>query len=142
MKKKINLTVPVSLIILIISACQTIPLSIEEDLSPIEYFQKGQEASNKRNWETALLYYRTFIDRFPEDSKKIVEAEFEMAFVYYKTGELEVAEEMFSAILEKYKQAGADILPAWPRILSEKLLLVVQEEFSRQVEETEAPAAE
>ena len=126
--KNISLLILTALLILVSAGCKTVPVSVDEDLAPIEYFQLGQEASNKNNWEAALLYYTTFIERFPEDAQRIVEAEFEIALIYHKTGDNDTSEEMFTAILEKYSQSGAEILPAWPKILSEKLLVKVQEE--------------
>ncbi|MBI9104476.1 MAG: tetratricopeptide repeat protein [Spirochaetales bacterium] len=134
MKTRSLLIMAALFIILLFSGCNTVPESIDADLAPIEFFQLGQEASNKTNYEAALLYYQTFIDRFPEDAQRIVEAEFEIANIYYKLDDLQKADEMFTAILEKYNQPGADVLPAWPKILSEKQLATVQEKSKEAVE--------
>jgi len=107
--------------------CATVPDSIPDTLSPIEYFQKAQEAAAKQNYEAALLYYNTFIERNPQDAQRIVEAEFEIAFIYYKEKNYAVSLEQFRAILAKYSQPGAELLPAWPRILSDKLIVIIGE---------------
>ena len=122
MKMKTIIAAAVMLTLFTIGGCKTVPESIDEDLTPIEYFQLGQEASDKSNYEAALLYYKTFIERFPDDSQRIVEAEFEIAFIYHKLEDEATAREMYQAILDKYSQPGAELLPAWPRVLSEKLL--------------------
>jgi len=134
MKNRSLLIITALLVILIFSGCNTVPESIDADLTPIEYFQLGQEASNKTNYEAALLYYQTFIERFPNDAQRIVEAEFEIAHIYYKLDDFKTSEEMFTAILEKYNQPGADVLPAWPKILSEKQLVTVQEKSKEAAE--------
>lgn len=114
----------------ILGSCHTVPESISSDLAPNEYFQKGQEAFGRGYSETALLYYRTFIERYPDMTQKVVEAEYEIAFIIYRSGELENARDLFSAILEKYAAPGAEVLPAWPRVLSAKLLGIIEEELS------------
>lgn len=117
--------------IVIMGSCQTVPESISSDLAPNEYFQKGQEAFGRGYNETALLYYRTFIERYPDMTQKVVEAEYEIAFIIYKSGESEKAQSLFSAILEKYNAPGAEVLPAWPRVLSAKLLEIIEEELTK-----------
>ena len=89
-----------------LGSCQTEPESISSDLAPNEYFQEGQEAFGKSHNETALLYYRTFVERYPDMTQKVVEAEYEIAFIIYKSGELEKAGNLFSAILDKYNAPG------------------------------------
>ena len=113
-----------------LGSCQTVPESISTDLAPNEYFQEGQEAFGKGHNETALLYYRTFVERYPDMTQTVVEAEYEIAFIIYKSGELEKAGNLFSAILDKYNAPGAEVLPAWPRVLSAKLLETIEEELT------------
>ncbi len=88
----------------------------------MEMFQQAQEASDQGRYEQALAYYEEFIRRFPDDQASIVEAEYEIAFLAYKQDQLPEARQQFEDILEKYESDGAEQLPAWPRILSEKLI--------------------
>ena len=118
-----------------LAACRTTPDSIPEDLSPREFFQRAQEAVVERtDYRTALFYYQTFLERFPEDVQRGVEAEYEIAFIYYKLGETDTAELLFRSLLSKYQREGAQILPQWPRILSEKLLARITEDGANAAE--------
>lgn len=113
----------VLLLFMLTLSCQTTLESIPEDLTPSEFFQKAQEAVVERNdYETALKYYQAFLERFPDDVQKTVEAEYEIAFIYYKLENFDSARSGFDALLAKYAADGSEILPQWPRILSEKVL--------------------
>jgi len=113
--------------LLALGACATGPVEIDEDLSPVEYFQKAQEAAGTRNdYKTALAYYETFIERYPDDVQRVTEAEYEIAFIHHVQGNVEQAEAEFRALLAKYEQPGAEVLPKWPRVLAEKLLTEIE----------------
>ena len=104
-------------------ACATAPDSIPENLSAEEIFQRAQEAVVDRNdYATALLYYQTFLQRYPDDLQRVVEAEYEIAFVHYKMKDPSTAERLFRELLERYEAEGSQILPRWPRVLAEKML--------------------
>ena len=114
-------------ITLFVTSCQSTPEEIPPDLSQMEMFQQAQEASDQGRYEQALAYYEEFIRRYPDDEGSIVEAEYEIAFLAYKQDELPEARRQFEDILEKYESDGANTLPAWPRILSEKLIERIDE---------------
>jgi len=119
--KKTSLLI-LSILIIFIS-CKTTPKNINEDLTPAEFFQLAQEAVVERNdFKTALLYYQTFIERYPDDPANVTAAEYEIAFIEYKRGNFDKAEILFSNLIAKYEGEDAALLPDWPRILSEKLL--------------------
>lgn len=104
------------------SSCATLTGEIPEDMPAVEYFQKAQEAINSRNdYKTALIYYNTFLERFPQDTKT-VEALYEIAFIYYKRGDLEEAETRYSDLVSRYRAPGGESLPRWPYILAVKHL--------------------
>jgi outer membrane protein assembly factor BamD (BamD/ComL family) len=116
---------------LVMSACQSTPEEIPQDLQPREFFQKAQEAVVERtDYNTALIYYQTFLERYPDDIQRSVEAEYEIAFIRYKQGDLETAETLFSNLLARYEEEGAEVLPQWPLTLSVKIMekLTVTEE--------------
>lgn len=123
MKKHILLALLSVLFVLFLWSCATGPKVISTDLSPSEYFQKAQEAVAKRgDYKTALRYYETFLERYPENLPQIVEAEYEIAFIYYGRNDFATAETLFQKILSRYEEENADLLPGWPRILSDRLL--------------------
>jgi len=107
--------------LLVIAACQSVPEYVPEDLQPREYFQLAQEAVVERNdYETALLYYQTFLERYPDDIQRSVEAEYEIAFIRYKQNDPS-AGKLFDDLLARYEEEGAELLPGWPKVLAEKL---------------------
>ncbi len=123
----------------LVLSCRTTDPETLNNLSPGEFFQKAQTAAaDYKDYDTALLYYRSFIERFPDEPLMIIEAEYEIAFLYYKKDDNETALKLFNEILDKYSQPEAAMLPAWPEILSKKLIGVIEAERS----ENEATAEE
>ncbi len=125
-----RLTLYAAAAVLLLAACETVPerSEIPEDLTTQEYFQQAQEAVDQRHYETALVYYRTYLDRHPDDVENRTAAQYEIAFLHYKMEDYETAERMFEELLDRYEGEEADSLPAWPQILSEKLLEKIEEE--------------
>lgn len=130
---------------LLLLACQTEPPEIPEDLSQPEFFQRAQDAADENRWEVALHYYETFLERYPDDERNRIAAEYEIAFIHYKMEEYQTSKEMFQEILAKYDEDEDDSLPEWPRILSEKILDTVNTRIEEEEEgllgslETEPP---
>ena len=114
--------------ILIMASCASTPGVIDEILNPAELFQLAQEASNNKDYDKALQYYNVFVKNYPEDIQRLVEAEYEIAFIAYKQGELVKAKELFTDLLDRYSGEGASVLPGWPMILSRKLLKEIEAE--------------
>lgn len=115
-----------------LAACQTVPKSIPTSLTPAEYFQDAQQAvSSHENYDAALVYYNTFIKRFPKDTSRIAEAKYEIAFLYYRKGKLQEAKSLFEKLVKEYKQPGGDALPRWPLVLSNKLIIIINDELAK-----------
>ncbi len=112
--------------------CETVPEEIPEDLSKAQMFQQAQENVDQGDYENALRYYEEFIRRNPADTGGITEAEYEIAFIAYKREEYDLAERRFTELLDKYENVPDGSLPDWPRILSRRLLEIIEE---RQAEE-------
>lgn len=111
------------IIFLMLAGCKGVPKEIPDDLQPEEYFKNAQSAVvDWGNYNAALFYYEEFIKKFPDMQGKIVEAEYEIAFIYYKKKNYSESEKRFNLILDKYKTAESAYYPDWPRILSEKIL--------------------
>ena len=116
------------LTILILSSCASTAPEIDETLNTAEIFQLAQEASNDKDYETALKYYEVFIKNHSDDIQRLVEAEYEIAFITLKQGDVVRAKELFSDLLGRYSGEGAQVLPAWPMVLSRKLLKQIESE--------------
>ena len=115
-------------VFLLITSCNSIPKNIPEDMQPEEYFKKAQTAMvDWGNYKAALFYYDEFIKQFPDMKAKIIEAEYEIALIYYKKENYYESEKRFKKILESYKSENVSYYPEWPKILSEKILKQIEE---------------
>ena len=107
----------------LLGACASQSEEIPEDLEPIEYFQRAQKiASEDENYTLAKRYYKIFLERYPEDIQRIVEAKYEIAYLSYKQGNYELARQQFEEMLSYYEDEGSRVLPRWPQVLAEKVL--------------------
>ena len=113
------------------TSCSSAPPAIPDDISAAELIQQAQEASDKSDWATAVLYYETARERFGTDSGVLVTCEYEIAFIHYKQGKYAEAEEEFLALIAKYDTpAGANLPPSY-LILARKVLPVIQEKQTK-----------
>lgn len=112
---------------LVLAACRTGPVEIPEDLTQAELFQRGQEALDANRYEVALQYYETFLERFPDDRANRAEARYEIAFIHYKMDDWDTARQLFNELLAEYERENADELPAWPRVLSLRILEIMDQ---------------
>ncbi|AEJ60462.1 hypothetical protein Spith_0175 [Spirochaeta thermophila DSM 6578] len=122
------------LVITILStgACKSTPPEIPEGLSREELFQRAQEAVDRGDEQTALLYYQTVLERYPDDLEGRAAAEYEIAHIYYKQGLYGEAKELFLTILSYYDTQEGTSLPLWIKVLSEKHLSWIQEKEAEQ----------
>jgi tetratricopeptide (TPR) repeat protein len=118
-----------------LGACATRLPVIEESLTPAQFFQRAQEASDVAHYQVAMYYYETFLERFPNETDRDLWAKYEVAFLYHKMGKNAVAIEHFDALLQEYASGPAD-LPQGPKILAEKVRARLQEQL-----ESGAPSA-
>ena len=123
------LTATALLTALLAVSCAGVPKEIPEDMQPEEYFRNAQTAVvDWGNYRTALFYYEEFINRFPDMKGKVIEAEYEIAFIHYKQENYYESEKMFRSILDRYNSEDSIYFPEWPKILSEKILATIEEE--------------
>jgi outer membrane protein assembly factor BamD (BamD/ComL family) len=119
------ITAAVSLLVV----CSSVPDEIEEGLTPMEYFQRAQEASDAGRYALSMAYYEKFQEQYPEERDRNVWAEYEIALLYHKMGKNQAALERFEALLARYESAEPD-LPEGPRILAEKVKVRVEEKLA------------
>lgn len=112
-----------SLVVLFaLTGCETVPKNVPEGLSQAELFQRAQEAADKSNWNAALVYYQTFLDRYPDDLQNVASARYEIAFIHYRLDKLKVSQQEFNDLLAMYSGPNADKLPQWPKVLATDIL--------------------
>jgi outer membrane protein assembly factor BamD (BamD/ComL family) len=113
----------------LLAACSSVPDEIEEGLSPMEYFQRAQEASDAGRYALSMAYYEKFQEQYPEERDRNVWAEYEIALLYHKMDKNKVALERFEALLARYESGEPD-LPEGPRILAEKVKSRIEEQLA------------
>jgi tetratricopeptide (TPR) repeat protein len=109
--------------------CSSVPDKIEEGLTPMEYFQRAQEASDAGRYALSMAYYEKFQEQYPQERDRNVWAEYEIALLYHKMGKNQIALERFDALLARYESGEPD-LPEGPRILAEKVKVRVEEKLA------------
>ena len=109
--------------------CSSVPDEIEEGLTPMEYFQRAQEASDTGRYALSMAYYEKFQEQYPEERDRNVWAEYEIALLYHKMGRNQIALERFEALLARYESGEPD-LPEGPRILAEKVKVRIEEKLA------------
>ena len=129
-KKILRVFLPAILAVFVLSGCTSVPPVIPEDLSQPEFFQKAQEQADNNRWDNALLYYETFLERFPDDLPNVLAARYEIAFVQYKKERYQESKKLFSELLDTYKSFDNPLsVPQWPRVLAEKLVRKIDEKI-------------
>jgi outer membrane protein assembly factor BamD (BamD/ComL family) len=103
-----------------IVGCKSSPPPLDQDLSPTEFFQKAQEASDDGKYALATRYYEAFLVKYPDDRDRGLWARYEIALLKYKMGDDAAALSLFDELIALYAGGPAD-LPQGPRILAEKL---------------------
>jgi outer membrane protein assembly factor BamD (BamD/ComL family) len=112
------------LCVFLAAGCVSAP-SIPDTISPKELEQRAQEASDRNRYGQSLAYYQAILDRFPEDDNYGCAAEFEIAHIHYKQKKYELAESELRALLARYDQSDAELLPPQYKILANNDLATI-----------------
>ena len=127
--KKIAFVLVVAVLSLL-GACKTVTPVITDDMTAPEFFQKAQEESDNYRWDNALVYYRAFLEKYPEDPINGIFANYEIAFILYKKQEYKESKKLFQEILESYKNLPNPLaVPQWAKVLSEKLIVKIDQKL-------------
>ncbi|MDR3138635.1 MAG: hypothetical protein LBT95_03060 [Treponema sp.] len=113
--------------IALIPGCVSTPEDIPVELSPEELIQRGQEASDRNHYDTALQFYEAVLERFAGNIDSVCAAEYEIAFIHYKQKKFETAKNEFNALLARYDTPDEELLP--PQF--KKLALIVLERLAQ-----------
>jgi tetratricopeptide (TPR) repeat protein len=114
---------PILALLLSLNSCAGTDRVVPDDLNEVTFFQEAQKiAGEEGDYQLAIRYYETFIERYPDDLQRIVIAKYEIAFLNYKRGRYELARQQFEELLTYYENEGSIVLPKWPKILAEKVL--------------------
>jgi len=129
----------------LLMVCSSVPQEIEEGLSPLEYFQQAQEATDSNRYALAIAYYEKFqeqypVEQHPEELDHNVWAEYEIALLHHKMGKNKEALELFDVLLARYESGEPD-LPEGPRILAEKVKARIEEKLAPEESSQKPPGA-
>jgi len=113
-------------IFLIFTGCRT-TANLNDDLSPAELIQRGQEAMDRNRYTAALQYYEALYERNRSNIDLVITAEYSIAFIHYKQGRNEQAREGLNAVLEYYNGPDQELLPQHFRILSNIVIKRIDE---------------
>ncbi len=98
---------------------------IPADLSKAVLFQRAQDFINLNNYPAATVYLETLKVRFAEDSDASIEADYLLAQIEYKTGNLVLAKASFDALLKLFDGENGAKLPQKIKVLSKRLLVII-----------------
>jgi len=101
-------------------ACASSPAPLPDGLPAAEIFQRAQDASEHGDYTTAIAYYGEVDNRYPDDIEHAVWAQYEIAFLYHKSGKDDVALKLINELLDRYQKEGSALPPA-PRVLAQDL---------------------
>ena len=110
----------VALAAVALCSCATKPAVIPEGLSAAEIFQRAQDAADRNDFALGISYYSLVEKSFPDDKDHIAWASYEIAFLYHKMGQNDLALKLANELLARYAAAG-DTLPAAPQVLAQNL---------------------
>ncbi len=122
--------------LLLLVSCVSAPDKIDSNLPEELFFKTAQDAMDLNQYRVALYYYEVYLVRYPENHRKTIAAEYERAFIYYKTKDYEYSKSLFTQILDKYENGSFAIMyHDRYRILSEKILYLIGKELNKNIEE-------
>ena len=111
----------------LLAACQTPAPVIHEQMTPLEFFQAAREASALHHHTVAMTFYETYLKRFPatdhpQEAKRNLWAEYEIAFLHYKQGDDETAIALLNQLIAKYESTSNTALPQAPIKLARRVI--------------------
>jgi outer membrane protein assembly factor BamD (BamD/ComL family) len=122
--------ISLTLFLMILSSCTTVPAEMDESMSEESFFKNAQNAMDEDNYDIALYYYEIYLVRYPENHAKTIAAEYERALIYYKSKEYDYSRSLFIQVLDKYENSPFAVMyPERYKILSEKILQQIDEKL-------------
>lgn len=112
-------------------SCVTVKTNFPEDLSAEEMFfhaqvQQGQ-IKTRKDYEAVIGLFQTVTERFPEYKAIGIECRYEIAYLLYRQKKYREAEDAFYEILRYYETNTSEVLPDWPKTLSDLMINKIEE---------------
>jgi len=124
---KFKHTIFAVLAVLAVSCISSGPVNIPDDLTAAELIQRGQEASDKNNYNVSIQYYEAILERYPHDIDNVIAAEYEIAFIHYKQKNYTQSKTELYQVLDHYNVPDQELLPAQFKVLSNIVLKKIED---------------
>lgn len=115
-------------LLIAIAGCESIPDSVDEGTTAAEIFKEAQNAYSLGQYDTALFYNRIVIERFGSQRTIRVVAEYEIAYIHFTQGRLQMAGDQFEQLITEYNLNTAGF-PRWVYVLSEHLYAQITDQL-------------
>ena len=112
----------IAVLVLFLSACASSKAAIPDSLTPAEFVQRAQEATDRNRYKIALNYYEALLIRFPKNTEMVCTAEYGIAHTKYKQKKYTEARERLEALLARYDTPDHELLPKHFQRLAEIVL--------------------
>jgi tetratricopeptide (TPR) repeat protein len=122
---------------LVIVSCASQEAVFTPGMTPEDFFQRAQDASDRGNFPLALKYYYKFKETFPDNLEKNVWASYEIAFLQHKMGNDATALQLLDEVIALYSQDRGSVLPKAVKALAEN----VKQRILNSQKQPEAPVA-
>jgi len=124
-------------------SCSTVPepATIPKDLSAEQLMQRAQEAHGENEYETAMVYYKLILERYPMEKALLAEVDYNKAFILYKQNKDKEAQAAFAVLLAQYEGPDAAILPTFIPPLVKKLQKLMEIRAMAKASPSPAPAS-
>jgi outer membrane protein assembly factor BamD (BamD/ComL family) len=116
-----------ALCVVVAAGCASGPTDVSDTITPAELVQRAQEASDRNRYSQSLGYYELILERFPDNLEYVCAAEYEIAFLHYKQKKHDIAETELRALLARYEDPNAELLPPQYRILANIVIAAIGE---------------
>ncbi len=111
--KKINIYAGLSAaVLLLLTACNTVPKNIPDSMTAQELIQNGQSNFESGNYKAAYAYYNKAATDYADWPQFYIEARYEIAHLYLKQKKYKEAEPIFKEIRLMYDNAAPGTYPA------------------------------
>lgn len=88
--------------------------------------QQGQ-IKTRKDYEAVIGLFQTVTERFPEYKAIGIECRYEIAYLLYRQKKYREAEDAFYEILRYYETNTSEVLPDWPKTLSDLMINKIEE---------------
>ena len=110
------------LCVFLAASCASRPVTIPDTMPPALLVQRAQEASDRNRYNRSRQYYEAILERFPGSIEYVCAAEYEIGFIHYKQKKYELAESELRALLVRYDETDAELLPPKYKVLANIVL--------------------